>query len=266
MHKVWAVARNTIAQAVRMKVAVVVIVLLLVVLPVMSFIVVGDGTLVGKLQTFASYGMSLVGILLCVLTISMSAYTLTSDLKLKQIFLVVSKPVCRYQILIGKFIGIAIIDVVLLVVFSSIIFGLLVAMPRLSDAPPHEIEAADREFFTARIGLSEQIDEEQIEKASIKRYQELERTDQLPIDMSPARILKELRGQELLKRRVVESGAQKVWEFENVRPVTGTKVVFVRYKLRVSGGYEGMQVKGTWLIGDQRNQEQFGPGVWDSTI
>ena len=266
MHKVWAVARNTIAQAVRMKVAVVVIVLLLVLLPVMSFIMVGDGTLVGKLQTFASYGMSLVGILLCVLTISMSAYTLTSDLKLKQIFLVVSKPVCRYQILIGKFIGIAILDMVLLVVFSSIIFGLLVAMPHLSDASPHEIEAADREFFTARIGLSEQIDKEEIEKTAIKRYQELERTGGLPSDMNPERILKELRGQELLKRRVVESGAQKVWEFENVRPVAGTKVVFVRYKLRVNGGYEGMQVKGAWLIGDQRQQEQFGPGVWDSPI
>ncbi len=266
MHKVWAVARNTIAQAVRMKVAVVVVVMLLVLLPVMSFIMIGDGTLIGKLQTFASYSMSLVGILLCVLTISMSAYTLTSDLKLKQIFLVVSKPVCRYQILIGKFIGIAILNMVLLAVFSSIIFGLLMAMPRLSDAPPHEMEVADREFFTARIGLSEQIDKEQIEKAALKPYQKLKESGQLPSGMSPQRILKELHGQERLKRRVVESGAQKAWEFENIRPVAGTKVVFVRYKLRVNGGYEGMQVKGAWLIGDQRQQEQFGPGVWDSPM
>jgi hypothetical protein len=266
MHKVWAVARNTIAQAVRMKVAVVVIMLLLVILPVMSFIMVGDGTLIGKLQTFSSYSMSLVGILLCVLTISISAFTLTNDLKLKQIFLVVTKPVCRFQIVVGKIIGVVILDAVLLFVFSSIIFGLLLYMPRLSGAPPQEIATADREFFTARIGLTEEIDREVIEKAALKRYQELEKSGELPSDMNQARILKELQGQELLRRRVVESGAKKVWEFENVRPAKGTEVFFVRYKLRVTGGDDYMQVKGTWFMGDQRRQEQLGPGVWDSQV
>jgi len=64
MRRVWAVARNTIAAALRMKVAVVVIVLLLILLPLMSMIMVGDGTLHGKLQTFVSYGLSLTTLLL----------------------------------------------------------------------------------------------------------------------------------------------------------------------------------------------------------
>lgn len=266
MHKVWAVARNTIAQAVRMKVAIVIIVLLLVILPVMSFIMVGDGTLVGKLQTFVSYSISLIGILLCVLTIAMSTYTLTSDLKLKQIFLVVTKPIARYQVIVGKFLGIAILDAVLLLVFGLIVFGLTVSMPRLSKASAGEIAAADREFFTARVGVSEKVDEEAIKKASVRRYEEMEKTGELPSDMNAMRILKELRGQERLKRQVVESGAQKTWEFENVRPVAGTKVVFIRYKFRITGGYDDMQIKGRWLLGDRRQQEQLGPGVWDAQI
>ena len=54
MHSVWAVARNTIAQALRMEVALVVIVMLLILIPLLSATVVGDMTLLGKLQTFVS--------------------------------------------------------------------------------------------------------------------------------------------------------------------------------------------------------------------
>lgn len=266
MGKIWAVAHNTMAQAVRMKVAVVIVLLLIVVLPVMSFIMVGDGTLHGKLQTFTSYSMSLVGILLCVLTIAMSCYTLTSDLKLKQIFLVVTKPVCRFQIVIGKLLGIIILDSVLLFIFASVVFGLTVSIPRLYNASPTEIEVAGREFFTARIGVSEEVDEDKIEKAAIKKYQELEKTGELPSGMNQIRALKELRGQELLKERVVESGSQRTWGFENVRPLEGTEIVFIRYKFRIMGGYDGMEIKGKWLVGDHRQQDQLSPGVWDSPM
>ena len=56
MRSVWAVARNTLAQAVRMRIAVVVFLLLIILLPLMSMVMDGDGTLKGKLQTFTSYG------------------------------------------------------------------------------------------------------------------------------------------------------------------------------------------------------------------
>ncbi|MHC4497616.1 MAG: hypothetical protein ACYS21_00720, partial [Planctomycetota bacterium] len=64
MHSVWAVAINTIKQALRMKIAAVFIVLLIVLLPIMGFSMTGDGTLKGRLQTFVSYGLSLTSFLL----------------------------------------------------------------------------------------------------------------------------------------------------------------------------------------------------------
>jgi len=47
MRSIWAVAVNTIKQAVRMKIADVFIILLLVLLPVMGLTMTGDGTLKG---------------------------------------------------------------------------------------------------------------------------------------------------------------------------------------------------------------------------
>ena len=64
MRSIWAVATNTIKQAVRMKIAAVFIVLLIVLLPVMSVSMTGDGTLKGRLQTFVSYSLSLTSLLL----------------------------------------------------------------------------------------------------------------------------------------------------------------------------------------------------------
>jgi hypothetical protein len=57
MRRIWAVARTTIRQALRLKVAAVFIAMLLILLPVMSMTVTGDGTLKGRLQTIG-YGLS----------------------------------------------------------------------------------------------------------------------------------------------------------------------------------------------------------------
>ena len=59
MHSVWAVATNTLRQALRMKIAVVFIVLLVVLLPVMGGTMTGDGTMKGRLQAFVSYSLSI---------------------------------------------------------------------------------------------------------------------------------------------------------------------------------------------------------------
>jgi ABC-type transport system involved in multi-copper enzyme maturation permease subunit len=129
MRSIWAVAKNTVKQALRMKIAVVFIILLLVLLPVIGITTTGDETLKGRLQTFVSYGLSLTGLLLCLLTIIVSVYTVTSDIKYRQIYTVITKPIRRFQFLLGKLLGIILLDVALLVLFSSFIYIFAMYMP-----------------------------------------------------------------------------------------------------------------------------------------
>ncbi|MHC4754389.1 MAG: hypothetical protein ACYTBP_04525, partial [Planctomycetota bacterium] len=86
MRSIWAVAKNTLKQALRMRIAAVFIILLIVLLPAMGIRMTGDGTLKGRLQTFISYSLSLTSLLLCLLTIIVSIYSLSSDLRQKQIY------------------------------------------------------------------------------------------------------------------------------------------------------------------------------------
>ena len=255
MNSVWAVAGNTIAQAVRMKIAVAVIVLLVVLLPMMSMIMVGDGTVHGKLQTFVSYGLSLTSLLLCVLTIAIATYTLTNDLNKKYIYLVLTKPIGRFQLLCGKLLGVVILDIFLLAVFAAIIYGLTLAIPRISGAGPEEIAKARREFFTARLSLTDEIDEAELNKLVAQAYEKLEKTNQLPQDVPMGKILSTLRGIEKLKTLAVEIGDRKIWEFENVKLPKPDEPLFIRYKYEVATEPADSKVYARWLIGDYRQIE-----------
>ncbi len=265
MRSVWAVARNTIAQALRMKIVLVVVILLLAILPLMSKIIVGDETLHGKLQTFVSYGLSLMTMLLCILTIAVSTHTLSNDIKRKYIFLVITKPLHRYQIICGKLLGVVIVDFVLLVIFSSIIYGLTMFMPRITDAEAWEVRQAQNEFFTARASVTDPIDEKGVKERALKAYKELEKNDQLPEQMTAVQTLTELQGREKLKERTVQINGTKEWEFENVRVKDPNDTIFVRYKLEVTNTPPDDKVHGIWIIGDHR-QMGLGVGEWKTPL
>jgi hypothetical protein len=246
MRGIWAVAKNTIKQALRMKIAVVFILMLLVLLPVLGITTTGDETLKGRLQTFVSYGLSLTSLLLCLLTIIVSIYTVTSDIKYRQIYTVITKPIRRYHFLLGKLLGIMIIDIVLLALFSSFIYIFASYMPSFFKATEEEINQANNEFYTARAALT--IPEVDVSQEVQEKYQELDRIGRLPPEYSREQVIDELTAQAKLKQRAADVGQKLIWEFDNVKPLT--KSMFIRFKYEVAVTPADMQVYGRWYAGD----------------
>jgi hypothetical protein len=248
MRGIWAVAKNTVKQALRMKVAVVFIILLLVLLPVLGITTTGDETLKGRLQTFVSYGLSLTGLLLCLLTIIVSVYTVTSDIKYRQIYTVITKPIRRFQFLLGKLLGIMLLDIVLLVLFSSFIYIFAIYMPKFFKATEDEVVRADNEFYTARAALT--FPDVDVSQEVEEKYKELEKSGRLPSDYTPERIIAELTAQAKLKQHAADVGQALIWEFDNVKPLA--KSMFIRFKYDVAVTPPDMQVYGRWYVGDPR--------------
>ena len=246
MRGIWAVAKNTIKQALRMKIAVVFIIMLLVLLPVLGIKTTGDETLKGRLQTFVSYGLSLTSLLLCLLTIIVSIYTVTSDIKYRQIYTVITKPIRRFQFLLGKLLGIMLIDIVLLALFSSFIYIFALYMPKFFKATEDEIVQADNEFYTARAALT--IPEVDVSQEVEERYDELKKIGRLPSDYTREQVIAELTAQAKLKQRAADVGQVLIWEFDNVKPLT--KSMFIGFKYEVAVTPPDMQVYGRWYAGD----------------
>ena len=246
MRSIWAVAINTIKQALRMKVAVVFMVLLLVLLPVLGKTATGDETLKGRLQTFVSYGLSLTSFLLCLLTIIISIYSVTSDIQQKQIYTVITKPIRRFQLLLGKLLGVLVLDIALLGLFSAIIFIIAIYTPAFTNPSESELLEADNEFFTARAALNvPPVDVTDEVKA---KYEELKKMDRLPSNYTYEQTIAELTKQAQLAKRAAGNGGVLRWEFSNVKPLS--KSMFIRFKYDVFPNPPDSQVIGEWLAGD----------------
>jgi hypothetical protein len=257
MRRMWAVATNTIRQALRMKVAAIFIALL-VLLPVMGYTATGDGTLKGRLQTFVSYGLSLTGLLLSLLTLIVSIYTVTSDIEHRQIYTVVTKPIRRYQIILGKVLGVIVLDVALLVLFAGIVYGVTSWIPKFVNATDEERQAVDNEFYTARASLVPPLAD--VQKEVEATYRKLSKEDLATIypNMSQQEVFKQLTNRKRLEKRAAAVGQMLVWEFHNVKVHDPNQSLFVRFKYDVSVTPQDEQVYGQWQVGDPR---QFQPGA-----
>ncbi len=250
MRSIWAVVTNTLKQALRMKIAATFVILLIILLPVMGFMSTGDGTLKGRLQTFVSYGLSLASFLLCILTIVVSVYSITNDIKQKQIFTVLTKPIRRFQFLLGKLLGVLLLDTALLILFSGVIYTITVYTPKLCHADQDELAKVNNEFFTARARLTPaEVDvAEEVRQA----YEKLKKTGRLPEGSTRDGVIKKLTRDRKRWKRAAVPGRDVVLDFYNVKPIDPNQSLFVRFKYEVSVNPPDLQVSGKWLVGDLR--------------
>jgi len=260
MRSIWAVALNTVRQAVRLKIVAVFIILMLVLLPVMGLRMTGDGTLKGREQAFVSYALSLTALLLALLTIFTAAYTLTNDVKDKQVYTVLTKPVRRFQFVLGKLLGIITLDAGLLALFSACIYGIIVFLPQFIKADDAQITQLRNEFFTARASLAPLRPD--ITADVNAAYEKLKNAGEVPpgVDQSPVarhNYMAEIARRIELRERAAAVGEELLWEFNNVRPADPNQNLFVRFKYDVALNPDDLQVYSKWLAGDDR-QLQLG--------
>ena len=229
-----------------MKVAVVFTILLLVLLPVLGFTATGDETLKGRLQTFVSYALSLTSFLLCMLTIIVSIYSVTSDIDQKQIYTVVTKPIRRFQILTGKLLGVIALDVILLILFSAVIYAITIYTPKFTKASEEELVEANNEFYTARKPLT--VPEVDVTKEVADKYKQLDRRGELPANVPREEIITQLTQQAQLAKRAAGVGQVLQWEFKNVKPLAES--MFIKFKYDVPVNPPDSQAWGRWFVGD----------------
>ena len=261
MRSILAVANNTVKQALRMKIALVFITLLLLILPAMALTASGDGTPKGRLQTIVSYGTSLTSFLLSLLTIFVCIHTVTSDLVQRQVYTVLTKPLHRYQFLLGKFLGASFLNLVLLVLFSAIIYGITELAPGFMDLTPMQTQELANEFYTARASLipaEPDVTDEEVDKEyqNLKNNQVLEQYFE---GASTKKIKDWLRQRIKLEKGAVDVGQEMLWEFSRVRPLDPNDQLFVRFKYDVAVTPPDEQIYSQWVVGDNRRPESGEP-------
>ena len=117
---IFAIARKLIDEAIRMKISLIFIVLLLLMIPVMA--IFGETRLQYQLQTFLSWSFTVASLLLGLMTIFLSCATICTEIDQHQIYLTLTKPIPRSHYLFGKWLGIGLLNLLLLSVACVAIY------------------------------------------------------------------------------------------------------------------------------------------------
>src|SRR5580765_3626833 len=125
MQRLFAITWLTWKAAFRFKLFLVVAVLLLVSVVGLPLLIKDDGTARGFTQILLTYTLSTVCGLLGLSTLWLSCGTLARDIEECQLQVVAVKPIPRWQIWLGKWLGIMALNVLLLALSGASIYGLL---------------------------------------------------------------------------------------------------------------------------------------------
>ncbi|MCA9305666.1 MAG: hypothetical protein KDA16_03995 [Phycisphaerales bacterium] len=130
-HPVFAVARNLLQEAVRMKISVVFIVLMIIMLAVIPTLLSPDQPLRYRVQQWLQYGTGLTFLVLALMTVFFATATVTYEQRDRVIWQTMTKPVRAWHFLAGKWLGILVLNAVLLAVSSMGVFQVTEYLRRL---------------------------------------------------------------------------------------------------------------------------------------
>src|SRR5882762_2386224 len=125
MQQLLAIAWLTWKAALRFRLFIVIAVLLLAAVIGLPILIEDDGTARGFAQILLTYTLTVITALLGLSTLWLSCGTLARDIEENQMQVVAVKPIARWQIWLGKWLGLVTLDATLLAVAGVCVFGLM---------------------------------------------------------------------------------------------------------------------------------------------
>ena len=147
---VLGIARTLVDEAIRMKMALIFVVMLVLLVPVLPYILGGETRLQYRLESFLTYALTVVSTLLSVMTILLAARTVSSELDDKQAFLTLTKPVSRSGYLAGKWLGIMGLNLLLLAVSGVGVYAFVQVLRQQPAMDLADAAAVQEQVLTAR--------------------------------------------------------------------------------------------------------------------
>ncbi|MDP6503745.1 MAG: ABC transporter permease [Planctomycetota bacterium] len=241
----WAIARNTVLEAFRMRVLAFAGAFVLLGFPIIVASLKSYGSPKAELQVVLTYSLELVNIILCLLTVFLATWTLCTEIQDRQIFSLDTKPVYRWQILGGKFLGIVIVNLILLIGMAAPTYGLICwQLRKLSQEERTEIE--NKLLYGRRSVLPTAIDlNAAFEKEMRRRIAEGLLTGDTPL----ARVQEEVRNLVWQRSQTVQYGYTKAWEFRGLpdkQDIPEGKSLIVRFKIFTPNPTLKVQKTGSW--------------------
>ena len=249
MQRIFAIAGLTWKAALRFKLFLVIAVLLILAVVGLPLIIKDDGTAQGFTQIILTYTLSAITALLGLSTLWLACGTLARDIEECQIQVVVTKPVARWQVWIGKWLGIVSLNVVLLAISGGCVFGLL--QWRAGKLPAAEQKILREQILVARGSAKEPNDSAAIDADTDRVLQERLKSSAVEkVDLPEVR--KQIREQVKAALQIVPPGYERSWKINLgfARDRLAGKPLQLRVKFNSAQKSASGTFGALWMVGD----------------
>ena len=255
MRKIWTVARQTLIQSTRSRL-IAVFVPALVGLIVLTSVAAGQTTPSDHVQAFLAYSVALSSLLLSVLTILLGCGLLCGEITGRQIFAPVTKPIARWQYLVGRWLGIVALQAALVAAAGVAIYALAHAI-RYQAKEPRARRLLDTEVFSARARIQPMAASEDLYSLIDTRRDELKkqgRYDDAVAELGQMEIEGQILSwaiEQLNQRQTALPLRGLAWRFTGLpSPRPGAEIQFC-FTAKTTQDPPGNMLHGQWIFGGQ---------------
>jgi hypothetical protein len=185
MQRLYAIAWLAWKAAFRFRLFLVVSALLLISVVGLPLLIKDDGTARGFTQILLTYTLTAITGLLGISTLWLACGTLARDIEECQVQMVAVKPIARWQIWLGKWLGIVSLDAVLLALSGGCVYGLL--QWRAHRLPLDQQQVLRNEVLVARGSAREKSFDKEIDANTDRVLRD--RIEKNPLDVGKANLV-----------------------------------------------------------------------------
>ena len=254
MKTILAIALISIRTAVRSRVVIMLLGLLALTIIGLPLTIKSDGTVGGYVQILVRYTLGSAELLLSLASIWVGVAAVSLEIQEKQIQLLVTKPVNKLQIWLGKWLGLIAINVLALALCGGATYGLLRWTTR-----PGRLSAAERQTLNAEILVARQSVPPQpfaVEDRARQILEERRMQGALPTNVPVATAYKNIRDGLLIEAHAVRPGGALTWTFPPPSAAWPQRPFHLRYRISSSQLAPG-KIAGRWSVGRAAGGQRY---------
>jgi hypothetical protein len=255
-QRIAAVMALTWKAALRFRLFIVIAVLLLGAVVALPILIKDDGTAQGFTQILITYTLTAIAALLGLSTLWLACGTLARDIEECQLQVVAVKPIARWQIWLGKWLGIMSLNAALLAIAGGSVYGLL--LWRANRLPADQQEVLRNEVLVARGSVKPPDQTKEIDDETDKLLRErLAKNPVTSADLKEVR--KQIREQVKAEFEVVPPGYMHLWQVElgAAKNYLRDKPLQFRIKFNSADRSPSGTFTGIWRVGMPQKTELF---------
>jgi hypothetical protein len=252
-NRLIAIAGLVIRAAVRSRMLICLGGLLILIVVGLPLTIKGDGALASEVKILLRYTLGLSSIVLAVMTLWASCGAVSREVAEKQIRLVTVKPVRPIEIWLGKWLGLLVLDAVLLIAVAFAVYGSVCRKLNSFRATAHDRAVVRDEILVGHRQVLPRA--EAVQAEARQRLNRLTEQGRIAAgDAVRERVLPALERQILGERSTVPPGKLKRWRFVSLPPCGGETPVFLQFRLSPSVGDKGPAFA-TWRVGTRSSPD-----------